>query len=157
MLNTELVWKAFTLLLDQLEGVNVAEISERDFNEAGELIMSPPSVRSFFTGEKASSLSDTQRLSYNVTGVYVALCASEDLRGSVDQAKASLRLASRVKTIMAGARLALPDGDITEPVTFISMHPEPLDDVGVAYAVTFEVPGIAQFPGANAWPSGGEV
>lgn len=153
------VWDAFTALLDGQLGnaVDVQQITTKDFSESGELIMSPPSVRSFFAGEGAASMSDTQRLSYNVTGRYIALCGDENLRSPAAQAQASLALAGQVKTLMAGTRLLLKSGDTSEPVTYIGMEPEPVEGLGVAYAVAFEVPGIAQFAGINAHPAGGDA
>jgi hypothetical protein len=151
---TNEVWACFTdLLRQQLDGVDVQSITSKDFSDDGELILNPPSVRSFFAGEGAASTSDTQRLSYNVVGRYIVLCANEDLRDPAAQAKASLNLAGQVKAILAGARLLFPDGETSEPITYVGMEPEPVDGLGVAYAAAFEVPGLAQFAGANAWPT----
>lgn len=150
-------WEAFTgLIASQLTGVDVKEISVKDFSEDGELVMSPPSVRSFFAEETAQSTSDTQRLSYNAVVRMIALCGDEDLRSPQAQAKASLRLAGQVKSLMIGARLVLASGDRSEPVTYIGTIPEPVEGLGIAYAAAFEVPGLAQFAGPNANPAGGD-
>lgn len=146
-----LAWDALTqMLCAQLAGVDVAEISDRDFNQDDELIMTPPSVRSFFAGEAASSLSDSQRLSYNAVQRYILLCADENLASPSGQAMASLVLAERVKEIVIGARISLSTGDVSEPVTYVGCEPQPLERIGVAYAIAIEVPGLAQFPGTNA-------
>ena len=152
---TSEMWDAFTALLAaSLAGVDVKRISARDFNDGGELILNPPSARSFFAGEGAASTSDTQRLSYNVVARMIVLCADQDLSDPVAQAQASLTLAGKVKTAMIGARLVLASGDTSEPITYIGMEPEPVEGLGIAYAAAFEVPGLAQFAGANANPAG---
>jgi len=153
---TDQAWDAIVALLEgQLVKVDVAAICERDFNEEGELVMNPPSVRVFFAGEAAQSTSDSQRLSYLVDGRYIVLCADQDLRGVIDQARASIQLVNQVKAILAGARLALADGDVSEPLIWFGTDPQPVDGIGTAYGVGFIVPGLAQFPGANAQPIGG--
>jgi hypothetical protein len=151
-------WDAITaLLVAQLAaGFDVAKISDRDFNDQGEIIMTPPSARVLFDGEGAASTSDSQRLSYNVVQRFIILVADQDLSGSsADQAMASLLVARQVKALLAGARILLVDGDISEPLTYVSMMPMPVDGIGSAYAIAFEVPGLAQFPGTNALPVGG--
>jgi hypothetical protein len=150
-------WNALTaLLVAQLTGVDVAMIADKDFNDQGEIIMTPPSARIFYAGEIAHSTSDSQRLSYNSVYRFVILVADQDLTaGSANQAAASLKLAITVKAVLAGARLLLTDGDISEPLVYISMEPIPTEGVGMAYGLAFEVPGLAQFPGANALPAGG--
>lgn len=150
-------WDCIVTLLDSQLGIrDIAKICDRDFNDQGEIIMSPPSARVLFDGEGASSTSDTQRLSYNVVSRFIVLVADQDLSGgSAAQAEASLLIANTVKTVLIGARLLLSDGDISEPLTYVSMLPMPTDGVGTAYAVAFEVPGLAQFPGTNAHPDGG--
>ena len=152
----EQVWTALiALLVAQLPKVDIQAISDKDFNENAELIMVPPSVRVFFEGSVAKSTSDTQRLSYDVVDRFVILCADQDYTSPAKQAIASALLASKVLVQMAGTRILLTDGDISEPITWIETAPQPVKGVGVAYALAFEVPGLAQYPGANAQPIGG--
>lgn len=151
--NTDQVWDALTALLaSQLAGVDCATITDRDFNEDGELIMNPPSVRTFFESETAQATSDSQRLSYLVDGRYTVLVVDQDYRGVTEQARATIQLVNQVKSILAGARLLLPTGETSEPLQWYATAPQPVDGVGVAYAVGFLVPGLAQFPGVNANP-----
>jgi hypothetical protein len=138
------------LLTDQMPGVDIQAISNSDFNADGELIMTPPSVRVYYDGDAASALGDAQKLAYNTVGRYMVTCADQDLKSTVDQAMASAALADYVKGLLCGARLGYPDGEVSEPVTWISTVPVPVTGLGIAYAVGFEVPGIAQFPGTNA-------
>lgn len=154
----EQAWDAIAeLLADQLDGVDVAKIADKDFNDKGEMIMDPPSVRVLFFGEVARSTSDSQRRSYDVIGQYLILVADQDLSGSsANQAEASLKMATRVKPILAGSRILLSGGDVSEPVTYVSMEQLAVDGVGTAYALAFEVPGLAQFAGINAYPLGGD-
>jgi hypothetical protein len=153
---TDQAWQALVALLEkQLQGVDVAAISSQDFNEDGEIIMDPPSVRVFFAGEAAAATSDSQRLSYLVDGRYVVLCADQDRTSVFDQANASIQLVTKVKNMVAGSRLLLTDGDISEPLIWVSTEVQPVDGIGVAYGVGFIIPGLAQFTGANAHPQGG--
>jgi hypothetical protein len=153
---TDQAWEALVALLDgQMQNVDVAAICEKDFNEDGEIIMNPPSVRVFFDSEVATSTSDTQRLSYLVDGRYVVLCADQDYTSVIAQGFASLQLVAQVKSILAGARLQLSGGDVSDPLIWAATDRLPVDGVGVAYAVGFIVPGLAQFPGTNASPEGG--
>jgi hypothetical protein len=150
-LPTEQVWQTLMQMLrDGLFGVDVQAISEKDFNQDGDIIMNPPSVRVFFDGEGASGTSDSQRLSYNAVGRYVVSCADQNLRSTQAQAIASAALATRVKNVAIGARLQLPNGDVTEPIAWVSTAVMPVAGLGIGYALGFEVPGIAQFPGTNA-------
>lgn len=154
----EQAWHALTRLLDaQMDGVDVAMICDKDFNDQGEIIMNPPSARVFYAGEIALSTSDSQRLSYDSRYRFIILVADQDLSGSsANQAVASLKLAIVAKAILAGARILLADGDISEPMVYLSMEPMPTEGLGMAYGLAFEVPGLAQFPGTNAFPAGGD-
>jgi len=154
----EQAWDSLTTLLtNQLDGVDVAKIADKDFNDQGEIIMEPPSARVMYAGEAALSTSDSQRRSYDSLYRFLILVANQDLSGSsANQAEASLKLATIVKRVLAGARIVLSDGDISAPITYIAMEPVPTVGVGMAYGVAFEVPGLAQFPGDNAYPLGGD-
>lgn len=145
-------WRTLNALLtQQLSGVDVQAISGRDFNADGDLIMTPPSVRTFYAGSKFASTSDTQRLSYESTGRFMLLCADEaNTEDLAEQAFRSVGIADRVCAVLAGARLNLPSGDVSEPVTLATIDPLPVDGVGTAYGIGIEVPGLAQFSGANA-------
>lgn len=150
--STVRVWQTLlNLLRDQLPGVDVQAISSSDFNDSGELIMNPPSVRVYFAGKPMQSTSDAQQLSYNSVPRFVVTCADQNLRGGAEhQAMASSALADQVENLLAGARLNLFDGETSEPITLVSTEPIEIVDLGTAYAVGIEVPGIAQYDGPNA-------
>jgi hypothetical protein len=148
-------WKTLTaLLVAQLNGVDVQEVSDKDFNADGDLIMNPPSVRTYFAGCDYSSTFDNQKLSYDATGKFMLLCAGQNLQSIAAQAHASAQLADQVCGLIAGARITLPSGDISEPITLKSIDPLPVEEIGIAYGVAIEVPGLAQFPGTNAGVGG---
>jgi hypothetical protein len=151
----ELAWKVLNaLLVAQLAGVGVSDvqaISEKDFNSEGDIVMTPPSVRTFYAGTGFHSTTDSQRLSYEAVGRFMLLCADESHTvDPVDQAYASVKLVDQVCAIVAGTRINLPTGDISEPITLVAVDPMPVEGVGTAYAIAIEVPGLAQFAGANA-------
>jgi hypothetical protein len=144
-------WKVLNAMLaDQLIDVDVQAISEKDFNADGDIIMTPPSVRTFYAGTGYEATSDLQRLSYDVAGRFMILCGAQDLTSAIAQAQASARLADQVCGILAGARLNLPNGDQSIPVLLKAIEPLPIDGLGMGYAVAIEVPGLAQMPGTNA-------
>lgn len=150
--SVELCWKVLNqLLIDQLAGVDVQAISDKDYNDNGEVIMTPPSVRTFYAGSRFSSTSDSQRLSYESVGRFIILCADEDRSGdAILQAYASVKLVDQVLDLLAGTRINLPAGDISEPITVTDIEPVPCEGVGTAYGIAIEVPGLAQFSGVNA-------
>jgi phage gp37-like protein len=144
-------WRVLNAMLaQQLAGVDVQPVSEKDYN-GDELILTPPSVRTYFGGSVFAATSDSQKLSYDVTSRFFALCADEN-RGpdAIEQAYASAHLAVKVSTILAGARINLPSGDQSEPITLVAIEPLPAAGIGMGYAVAVEVPGLAQYTGANA-------
>jgi hypothetical protein len=151
-------WQTLNAMLTAgLSGVDVAAVSEKDFNE-GELIMTPPSVRTYYGGTKFTSFSDMSRQNYQATGEFIILCADEDRSPDLaQQAFISVALAGTVCALLAGATLILPSGDQSEPITLISITPLPVEGVGMAYAIAVEVPGLAQFPGTNVAGYTGEV
>ena len=144
-------WEVLLALLTaQLAGVDVQGITDKDFNQDDEIIMTPPSLRVQYTGAGFHSTTDSQRLSYEAVGRFIILCADEALQDVISQAMVSIALADQVCGILAGTRINLPSGDISEPITLVAIEPVPVDGVGMAYAVAIEVPGLAQFAGANA-------
>ncbi|QHN04425.1 hypothetical protein FTO74_14410 [Granulicella sp. WH15] len=148
----DLVWSAcMALLVAGLADCDVAPVSENDFS-GDDLVLTPPSVRTFFGGASFNPMMDSQRLSYDAAGRFVAICADQDRTSPADQAIASLQLASRVCDLLTGARIALPTREASEPVLIVSMEPRPVKGLGTAYAIGFEVPGLALFPGPNAYP-----
>ena len=147
----ELAWKVVNqLLIDQLGISDVQALSDSDFNQDGEIIMTPPSARTFYDGSDFASTSDSQRLSYEVVDRYMILLADEDRTSAIAQAYASAKLVDVALPILAGTRINLPAGDRSEPVTIVAVKPLPVAGVGKAYAIAIEVPGLAQFAGANA-------
>jgi hypothetical protein len=152
-------WRVLNAMLDeQLAGVDVQPVSVRDY-DGDELILLPPCVRTYFGGSVFTSLSDTSRQNYDGVNRFFALCADED-RGpdAINQAYASANLAVKVCGILAGARINLPSGDQSEPITLVAIEPLPAAGLGMGYAVAVEVPGLAQYPGTNAdgyTPQGG--
>jgi hypothetical protein len=150
----ELAWKTLNAMIaEQLgAGFDVQSLSEKDFNQSGQLIMTPPSVRTFFAGARYSSTSDSQRLSYEVVGEFLVLAVATDgTAGPTLQAEASAQLADQICQFLAGARIKLSTtGDISEPITLCGFEAMPVEGVGTAYGIAIELPALAQFPGTLA-------
>jgi hypothetical protein len=148
------VWTAIQALLSQELGsrVNVDAIGTQDFDEEGEVTITPPAARVLFVGEVAKGF-ETQSSAYNAEQAFAVLCADEDL-GVDPQAQRikSVQLAGRVKHILTGARIQLTDGEQSEPVIYVKTDPLPTSGTGMAYIAQFLVGGIAQFAAPNAFP-----
>ena len=138
------------LLTAQLVDVDVAATAAKDFDDNGNLILNPPSVRTQFAGETASSF-ENQHLNYDVDQNYLVLCLDQDL-GPVAQVQRtkSAQLLGTVKHLLIGARLALADGSVSEPVRYVQADPLPVEGIGTAFVAMFAVGGIANFAGVNA-------
>jgi hypothetical protein len=152
-------WRVLDALLrEQLPGLDVQAISDKDYSD-GDLILTPPSVRTQYTGSGFASTTDSQRLSYEVVGRFLILCVDEDLSPAlIEQAYRSAALADRVCSILAGTRIIVST-DRSEPITLTAIEALPVIGLGTGYVVAIEVPGLAQFPGTNAagfTPTGGD-
>jgi hypothetical protein len=150
------MWASVVVLLKQQLGqdVDVDAIGEQDFDADGELSVRTPAVRVVFGDEEATPI-EMQGDNYAVEQSFGIICADQDLRDPQEQRVKALRLAQRVKRVLAGARLVTSYGEISEPVLYRRMRPLPTANVGLAYVPEFCVPGIAQFPAPNAQPSSG--
>lgn len=147
-------WDAIVdLLSEQLDGVDVDAIGEKDFDEQGDLTVNAPAARVGFADEKAGQPIETQNATYNGEQLFFVVCAAEDLSGTNFQRLASLRLVGQVKHVLTGARLWLADGTQTEPIIFSGTSPLPTKAIGMAYVAGFIVPNVAQFGAPNAYPT----
>jgi hypothetical protein len=149
------VWDAMqALLVAQLNGVDVAAAGEKDFDDSDALILNPPSVRGVFVREGAVCL-ENQHITYDLAQEYALLCADQDVSSdNQQQRRNSLILARQVRTILTGARIALGDGQVSEPILYVAMEPMGVEGLGIAYVLGFVVPGVAQFAAPNATPEG---
>jgi hypothetical protein len=149
------VWAGVqSLLADVFQGnVQVDCIGEKDFNEEGMLTIVPPAARVLFIRQESKPIED-QNLNYWAEQEYAVLCADSDLSQDPQaQRTASILIADQVSGILAGARIALPDGTISAPIELIGITPLPTADFGVAYVVAIKVSCDASFAGTYARPS----
>ncbi len=148
------VWAAIQgLLTQQLPGVDVDCIGANNFDEEGALVIDPPAARVLFTEAKATAF-ENQKMVYRVQQEFAILCADQDLGPDPQQQRnASIQLAGSVVSILAGARLVLPDAEPSDPIEYLGMRPIPTAELGMAYVVAFRVEGTAYYPGANANPT----
>ena len=152
MFAANLVWRAFVdLFTSGLPTVDVQPVTEKDLDGDG-LILTPPSIRVFYAGDSAEAMGDAQRQNYDRSVRLIAVCGDTYAGDSIQQAYASLALADQAAALAVGARILLSTGEVSEPARFISIEGVPAKGVGMAYAVAFEVPGLAQFPAPNAYP-----
>ena len=138
-----------TLLTQQLPDVDCDSIGDKDIDDNDQLVFKPPCVRTRYAGTDYVSLKDNQQLSYEARHQLEIWCADEDLQAKVKQREKAKALVGSVLGIMAGARLALPDGSRSDPIQLLAVATMPQDIVGMVYIAMVAVPGIAQFPGTN--------
>jgi len=143
------------LLAGALPAANVGSIGDLDTDENGELVFDPPSVRTFYSNSKYACNSDNQALTYDDTSHQIDIwCAAENLTSLEAQRTDTLSLVAQVLPVLAGARLALPDGSVSEPVRLMgvtgALQGRSGAPVRTVYVIAVEVPGIAQFPGTYA-------
>ena len=132
--------------------IDVDSIGQKDFNDGGDLIISPPCVRIRFAGAEYNALRDNQKLTYEGKPVWEFWCFEENLRSKAEERLDTLKLVTAVQDTFTGARLPLDGGYRTEPMELLSVLPA-MDENAVVtqfYIVSFRVNGIAQFSGANA-------
>lgn len=134
------------------QGIDINSIGDKDFDEEGNLILRPPSMRVRFDSANYDNLRDNQRLSYETSMPFEILCFEESLRSKKDQRQKTLVLVATAQDQIAGARLALADGTNSGPIEIKAAQIVVTDQgpVDQLFAITIIVPGIAQFSGANA-------
>ena len=143
------------LLKLALTGVNVGSIGDLNTDENGELIFDPPAVRTFYATSRYEAHGDSQALTYDDTSHQFDIwCAAENLTSLEAQRTDTLTLVAQVLPVLAGARLPLADGSVSEPVRLMgvagSLQGKQGAPVQTVYTISIEVPGIAQFPGTYA-------
>jgi hypothetical protein len=133
-----------------LKGIYVGAIGDSDINDDDQLILQMPCARQRYVSTEYRNQGDNQWLTYDVCHLFEIWTAAEDLSSKEAQRTATLALLRKVLPLMAGARLALPDGSVTEPVALKGIGKLPNDIIGQIYICTIEVSAIAQFPGTLA-------
>lgn len=132
--------------------IDIDSLGDQDFDENGQLTLSPPSVRVRFSTADYSNLHDNKRLTYQANPQFEVLCFESSLRGAADERKQTLVLVASVQDQLSGARLALADGSKSMPITLgrvalVETDQGPVDQL---FSVGIEIEGIAQFSGVNA-------
>ncbi len=140
------------LKISYAKNVDVQNISGKDFDDDGQLVLKSPAVRIRFGSEHMDALRDSQRLTMEAEQLWDAVCYEESLKSKADERTRSLVLLGTVKDELAGTRLLLEAGVYTLPIRLVGVS-QVIDAAGPVdqcYAVTFAVSGIAQFSGVNA-------
>jgi hypothetical protein len=143
------------LLKLALPAIHVGSIGDLDTDENGELVFDPPAARTFYSSSHYEAHGDSQALTYDDVGHQIDIwCAAENLTSLEAQRTDTLTLVATVLPVLAGARLPLPDGSVSEPVRIQAVQGSLQGKMGApvrtVYTVSIEVPGIAQFPGTYA-------
>ena len=144
---------AYATALDVVSApVNIDSLGDQDFNEEGQLVLQPPSVRVRFTAAPYDPARDNRRLTYQAHPQFEILCFESSLRSKADERKQTLILVGVVQDQLSGARLNLADGSKSMPITLgplrlVETEQGPVDQL---FTQAIEVEGFAQFSGVNA-------
>lgn len=134
--------------------IDIDSLGDGDFDEDGQLILQPPSIRLRFLGADDDAR-ENQKLTYQTPMIYELLCFESSLRSKADQRNQTLILVSVVRDQLAGARLKLSDGSKTEPIRLVDVRlvDGAANGIDQLFSVQVEIRGFAQFSGANANPN----
>jgi hypothetical protein len=139
-------------LLKLLQGEfdNVDKIASSDVND-GNLIAPPPATRLLYDGAQDTPLQGPARRSYNVDHSWIILCGARNLRdqGPAEDTDAKA-MVSEIRAALAGVRLTLADGNVTEPIALAGAQLQQFDGNGCWYAQRIIVSDVAQFDGGAA-------
>jgi hypothetical protein len=132
--------------------VNIDSLGDDDFDEDGQLVLQPPSLRVRFRDDPYNPARDNQRLTYQSHQSYEILCFESSLRSKADQRKQTLVLVSVVLDQLAGARISLADSSKTFPVSVLGVTRVDADGgpVDQLFSILVDIEGFAQFSGVNA-------
>lgn len=132
--------------------VDIESLGDQDFNEDGQLVMRPPSIRVRFLGDHDDPARDNQRLTYQSHCEFELLCCESSLRSHADQRRQTLVFISVIKDQATGARINLADGTKSFPISLIGTRLLEGFVAGVdeVYSVRFDIEGFAQFSGVNS-------
>lgn len=136
--------------------IDIDTLGDEDFDENGQLVLSPPSMRVRYRETNFNNLRDNRRLTYQATNQIEVLCFESSLAGKADERAQTMALVVVALNQLAGARLALADGTSSMPITIRSCglvvtEEGPVDQL---MAIGILVEGIAQFDGPNAGANG---
>lgn len=131
------------------EKVDVAEVSQRDFDADGNLVAAPPAALLLFEQETPQPMmQDSTRTTYQLTQQFAVICGDTDLRSTAAESRSVLELVSAVKNIVIGTRLVITGAGKADPAEYLATELFQVDRRATWYGVRFAIPCTAQFPGA---------
>lgn len=132
--------------------IHVGGVTSEALNEEQELIAPPPAVFLQFQRETATEGRDRLGLDYDSMQEFLVVAGDRNLAGIDAERTGTLKLISRLRDLLAGARLTLPSGGYKLTVKYRGAEIYPFvaaENVGTFYALMISVEGRAQFT-ANA-------
>jgi Bacteriophage Mu, Gp37 len=124
----------------------VQGLSSRQFDEQGNIIMTPPAVLVFFEQGQEDVKGDTVRTTYQADYLFCLFCGASDLTSTDKERSSAYELLAAVRAAIAGKRLDLDGGaNSTGPVALAGITPEQFDTNGAWYCQRISVPKTAQF------------
>jgi hypothetical protein len=133
---------------------DVREASGKDFDDSGQLVLPKCAVRVRFGEATYAEARDISRVSLSANLSFQVVCRYESLRSQSEMRGRALSLAECVMEELAGAKLLLSNGTITEPILIRAVQPvaDGYGPVENCYGVAIQVSGYAQHSGVNANP-----
>ena len=136
--------------------IDIDTLGDEDFDESGQLVLTPPSMRVRYRETSFDNLRDNRRLTYQAVNQIEVLCFESSLASKADERAQTMALVVAALNQLAGARLTLADGSTSMPITIRSCglvvtEEGPVDQL---MAIGISIEGISQFDGPNAGANG---
>lgn len=132
--------------------VDVQESGDKDFDNAGQLVLKRVAVRVRMGDAEFNESRDTSLTTLGAVLRYQVICRHESQRSENEQRDRTLDLAAAVCEELAGARLALPDGSLSPRIQLRTVGPvsDQFGPVTGCWGVGIQLTGSAQFDGRKA-------
>ena len=133
-------------LRSALANTQVQGLSNKDWDEQGNIIVTPPAVLVMFELGEDKTQNDITRLTYDSEYQFVLFCGAADLSSTDSERNSCYVLVAGVRAAMAGQSLALDGGaSKTFPVALAGIAPEQFDANGVWFSQRVRIGALAQF------------
>lgn len=148
----ELVAAVVSKLKQRLGGsLQVKQLSSEHFGDDGDIVVKPPAVLVMWVKESMQpNRGDNTRTTYQPTQLLDFFCGDIDLRSAEEETGAALKLVTKLRDEMAGARFTLADGTKTQPAALGDTEIAQVNKNGSWYVTRIGIQHSAVFSGVNA-------
>lgn len=137
------------MIAPAFEDADVSKIVSNDLDADGYLIAPMPAIRVLYDSTSDQAARGTSRLVYETAHTFQILCGARNLRSKADEDTDTKKIVTRMRALLAGAKLALPDGETSEPLMLAGVQRFQFDANGMWYALTVVASSTSQFTGGQ--------